>query len=470
MRRTPARYEDGKSVPLENTPNARYLSESVSALEDNIVIPNEFNLTMLWGTWGQFLDHDITLSEEGKEEPIEILVPRCDKFFDKKCTGKEKLPYFRSKYDKSQSIRTNFNQLTVWIDASMVYGSTEEVNRNVRSFQDGKLKTSTGDLLPIDNSGQFYAGDIRAIENMGLTTLQILFLREHNRLCDVVKKADPSLSDEEIFQTARNYVIGLVQHISMDHYLPNLFGKELFEKYLGHKGYNASENPSITTEFSSTAYRIGHPYIPSNYKAVDNDGRTIEKINLLKLLVCNPSTLSYLRVNSILKGMAFTLAKQRTLDYVDELRNIPPEVMGKNFDLFAQNTDRNRDHGVTDYNTLRVAWGLKRAETFEEIFDDEEDRLLIEKSYNTVNNIDTYLGVLGERKLPGSMFGELGAAIGGEQFRAIRNGDRFWYEWAYPAEIVAEIKATTLTDIINRNTEIKNMPKEGFFCHDCTVN
>ena len=93
--------------------------------------------------------------------------------------------------------------------------------------------------------------------------------------------------------------------------------------------------------------------------------------------------------------MAFTLAKERTLDYVDELRNIPPSVMGRNFDLFAINTDRNRDHGVSDYNTLREAFGLKKLETFEEIFDDEEDRLFIEKSYNSVDNIDTYVGVLG---------------------------------------------------------------------------
>lgn len=48
------------------------------------------------------------------------------------------------------------------------------------------------------------------------------------------------------------------------------------------------------------------------------------------------------------------------MDYVDELRNVPVEVMGKNFDLFARNTDRNRDHGVGDYNSLRVAYGLKR--------------------------------------------------------------------------------------------------------------
>lgn len=50
------------------------------------------------------------------------------------------------------------------------------------------------------------------------------------------------------------------------------------------------------------------------------------------------------------------------------------------------------------------------------------------------------------------MFGELGATIAGIQFKAIRDGDRFWYEYAYPPEVVSEIKSTTITDIILRNT------------------
>lgn len=44
--------------------------------------------------------------------------------------------------------------------------------------------------------------------------------------------------------------------------------------------------------------------------------------------------------------------------------------MGRNFDLFAINTDRNRDHGVSDYNSLRVAFGLERIDNFDDIFDD----------------------------------------------------------------------------------------------------
>lgn len=276
LRKTPARYQDGKSEPVSNLPNPRFLSESISKLDGNIVIPNEFNLTMLFGTWGQFLDHDITLSAEGTTEKIDIPVPRCDEYFDPQCTGNQTIPYFRSEYNASQTVRTNINQITAWIDASMVYGSTAAVHDRLRSYKEGKLKTSAGDLLPVDENGQFYAGDVRANENMGLTTLQILFLREHNRLCDLIVAANKSLSDQEVFNTARNYVIGLVQKIGMEDYLPSLFGRKHFDSYIGsYKGYNESANPSITTEFSSTAYRIGHPYIPRTYKAVDSNNRTV---------------------------------------------------------------------------------------------------------------------------------------------------------------------------------------------------
>ena len=74
---------------------------------------------------------------------------------------------------------------------------------------------------------------------MGLTTLQILFLREHNRLCDLIVEANKTLSDQEVFNTARNYVIGLIQKISLHDYLPNLFGQDHFDKYIGeYKAYN----------------------------------------------------------------------------------------------------------------------------------------------------------------------------------------------------------------------------------------
>jgi len=77
----------------------------------------------------------------------------------------------------------------------MIYGSTKSVSDKLRSFTRGKLRASAGEMLPIGDDGQYFAGDIRATENMGLTTLQTLFLREHNRLCDTIYEANKTLTD-----------------------------------------------------------------------------------------------------------------------------------------------------------------------------------------------------------------------------------------------------------------------------------
>lgn len=57
----------------------------------------------------------------------------------------------------------------------------------LRSFTDGKLRTSEGNLLPRDEHGLFLAGDERANENSLLLSYHTLFMREHNRLCDEIK-------------------------------------------------------------------------------------------------------------------------------------------------------------------------------------------------------------------------------------------------------------------------------------------
>ena len=52
------------------------------------------------------------------------------------------------------------------------------------------------------------------------------------------------------------------------------------------------------------------------------------------------------------------------------------------------------------------------------------------------------------------ILGKLGCQIVGQAFRNLRDGDRFWYEGAYPYSIVQKIKSTTFTDLIRRNTRI----------------
>lgn len=58
----------------------------------------------------------------------------------------------------------------------------------------------------------FKAGDARVNVNQALTSFHTLFVREHNRLVDILKDTNPNLWTEDIF-----YQVCLVLIISLDH-------------------------------------------------------------------------------------------------------------------------------------------------------------------------------------------------------------------------------------------------------------
>ena len=206
-----------------------------------------------------------------------ISVPKCDRTFDKGCTGTQTIPFFRSVFDSSNSLRTQINLNTAWLDGSQIYGMTKTVADTLRSFSKGKLLTSAGDLLPKDANGFFFAGDIRVNENVGITALHIVFLREHNRICDAIIAKNPTLTDEEIYQMARNYVIALLQKITYDEYLVALL-RDGQIGLLGNYTYQSRVNPDLFTEFSTAAFRLGHPLINSPYKLMSNTGTVVKSL------------------------------------------------------------------------------------------------------------------------------------------------------------------------------------------------
>ena len=90
----------------------------------------------------------------------------------------------------------------------------------------------------------FLAGDIRANEQIGLTAMHTLFVREHNKLCDDIIATYPGADAEQQYQLARKIVGAEIQVITYKEFLPALLGP-MAPDVDGYSGYDENVIPSI---------------------------------------------------------------------------------------------------------------------------------------------------------------------------------------------------------------------------------
>ena len=127
------------------------------------------------------------------------------------------------------------------------------------------------------------------------------------------------------------------------------------------------------------------------------------------------------------------------------------------------NIQRGRDHGLADYNTVRQAYGLAAATDFGDVSSDPQVQARLAAAYDSVDDIDLWVGGLAEDPLPGSHVGPLVFAILREQFVALRDGDRYWYARVLTPDERRDVEATRLSDVIRRNTTIdREIPDDVF--------
>ena len=463
LRRTTVEYGDGLSTPAgASRPSARAVSNAVS--DQPVSIPNfPFQASDFVWQWGQFLDHDIDLTENAVPlEPFDIEVPTGDPYFDPFKTGTEVIPLNRSVFEvDGAGVRQQLNQITTWIDASNVYGSDQARADELRTFSGGRLKTSAGNLLPFDAGGIFFlAGDVRANEQNGLTALHTLFVREHNHYADQFSAA--GMNDEDSYQQARVMVWAEMQAITYREFLPMVLGGDAIS---GYQGYDPNVDPRITNFFSTASYRFGHSMLNTKLLRMDENLQTIPAGNLeLRDAFFAPQEIIDHGIDPLLRGLANQLAQTVDTQIVDDVRNFlfgPPGSGG--FDLASLNMQRGRDHGLPDYNQARVDYGLAPVTSFAEITSDPALQAALQATYGSVDEIDGWIGGLAEDHVPGALVGELIRAVLTDQFEALRHGDRFWYENALSPSTVKFINRQTLSRIIKRNTDIGNELKKNVF-------
>ncbi|KAJ8969968.1 hypothetical protein NQ317_008531 [Molorchus minor] len=506
----PSVYDDGISKPRSIgvtgalLPNPRLVSRTIHPDISNL----HTRYTLMTMQYAQFLDHDLTMTpiHKGFHESIPdcrpcdskrtvhpecnpIPVPSGDHYYPEiNITSGQRMcfPFMRSLPGQQRlGPREQVNQNTAFLDASQIYGENHCVLRKLKGDL-GKMNFTSHpvrgkDLLPQSDkhpecksaSGQcFIAGDGRASEQPGLTAIHTIFLREHNRITDGLRRINPHWSEDRLFDTARKIVIAENQHLTYNEFLPrilgwnamNLYGLKLLPQGY-YKEYNPGCNPSILTEFAAAAFRIGHSLLRPHIPRLSPDYQILEPPLLLRDGFFKTDLMMRENmIDEIARGLVST--PMETLDqfitgevtnHLFEDRKIPFSGV----DLVALNVQRARDHGIPSYNNYRALCNLKRAASFEDLAREIPQEVIarLKTLYASVDDIDLFPGGMSERPLQGGLIGPTFGCIIATQFMRLRKCDRFWYEnddpiTRFTEPQLAEVRKTTLANIICNNLDI----------------
>jgi hypothetical protein len=503
IRLAAAAYADGIDAPsLPNNLSAREISNIVNSQSDpadpsqDIMTVDQQSLSDFGYAFGQFMDHDLDNTPDGGES-LPISVAAGDPI------GPDPLPFTRSQTDPSTGTSTSnpAQQVTVvtsYLDLSQVYGSSQVVADALRTFKGGLLKTSPGNMLPYDNTtyftpaqitalnmendpqavstGQlFAAGDTRANENLELTALETLFVRNHNQIATQLQQEHPNWTDEQLYQEARKINIAQYQEIIYNEWIPAVLGPNALSQYTGYK---PNVNATIANEFSTVAFRFGHSMVSPSIARDANDGQSAADPFPLSEDFFDPNVLNPAGVvdpltgavstdiGAVLKGDADGNGQAMDTMAISAIRDLlfGNGVIGGQ-DLIALDVQRGRDHGIPDYNALRVAMGLPAVTSFSQITSNTQVQKELEEAYpGGVNTIDAFEGGMAEDHVAGSDVGPLFQAIMVNQFQRLRDGDRFFYlnENFNADENNLLQEGDTLAKVIESNTDITNLQSDVF--------
>lgn len=358
------------------------------------------------------------------------------------------MEFERSVLLKDRSRGLHENQHSAYADLGQLYGVDYLRARALRSFSGGKLKVSAGNLPPynkingpgalrakVDNApdaeDKFFAvGDLRGNEQPLLLALHIVWIREHNIVCDELAALFPKWTDDRLYQTARAIVIAEYQSILYDEWLPLLFGGGV----LPPSGYvyNAGIDSSITAIFSTAAFRFGHTMVSSYLLKLgpgDRSKTTVERVPLRDVFF-KPEVIERDGVDSFLRGAAWHVAKDVDAFVVDELRNFlfNEHSDDGHADLVALNFQRGRDMGLPSFNQCRRIFGLSPYASFSAFSADEHLAATAEAVYEgDIEAVDLFFGCIAEKHHGTALVGQTAYSVIFDQFQRIRDGDRFFF-------------------------------------------
>ncbi len=436
--------EDGETLL---TPNPRTISRKLLTRGETMEeVPF---LNMLAAIWIQFQNHDwITHGDNIEKGMIEIPLdpedPARERYKQSHMyVGRTQPDPTRDPSDVTPT--TWVNEVTHWWDGSQIYGSDQETQDRLRSFVDGKLKLHDDGTLPLTDKRVEDTGMVRNWW-VGLSVMHLVFVKEHNAICDMLKAKYPKWDDNKLFNVARLINAAVMAKIHSVEWTPAILPNFRLDQALNANWYgiltNALRkrnerktkatinvrNPEMGGVVGNPIDKHGSPY-----------GLTQEFVEVYRLHSLLPEELHIreLRNDEPVKKVPFPASRQAGSRKLTEQHSIadllfslgtqhPGQLVLNNyptfmrelsvpgnpvFDMGAIDILRARERGVPRYNEFRRQLGLKPIQKFEDLNDDPQVVAKIKEVYGSdpgaVERLDLLVGTLSEGHRPeGFGFGE----------------------------------------------------------------
>ncbi|HVF95935.1 MAG TPA: peroxidase family protein [Flavisolibacter sp.] len=429
------------------TPNPREISRHLLTRTDGVKeVPF---LNMLAAVWIQFQNHDwISHGENMLNDLIEIPMaaddPAAKKFWQTKLMVPRTQPD-PTRMNEGEEARVSFiNEVTHWWDGSQIYGSDRETQKRLRSGVDGKLRLTDDGTLPLNKKGIEETGFVRNWW-VGLSMLHTLFAKEHNAICDHLKKSYPDWDDNRLFNVARLINAAITAKIHSVEWTPAILANQGLDMALNANWYGILTNLFKTGKHRKTVAEInvrnpelggvvgnpinkhGAPYalseefvevyrlhslLPENlYIKKINESETKE-VSVVEVRQAGSAKLTK---NVSFPDLFYSFGNQHPGQLV--LNNFPKFMQELSipfnpvYDLGAVDILRARERGVPRYNEFRRQLGLNPIAKFEDLTDDVEAVKKLKAVYGSepsaVEDLDLLIGTLAEGHRPdGFGFGE----------------------------------------------------------------
>jgi Animal haem peroxidase len=424
----------GRNVPLERSHvDSDLLDPSPRLVSRELLARREFvpatTLNVLAAAWLQFEVHDWFSHETDKQAPaFEVALADDDPWPERPMT----IP--RTQQDSSADLGEGAPPVfpsydSHWWDGSQIYGTGDEYARLVRTGEDGKLRLDDVGLPPTDLDPYLDPPGIRGNFWLGLALLHALFMREHNAICDHLRREYPSWPDAQLYDRARLVNAAVMAKIHTVEWSPavighpttvramhanwhGLVGERLRRRFgrLGDgellSGIPGSPTDhhgvpfSLTEEFVAV-YRM-HPLMPDKY-VVSSKAYTFDDIGSLRWRERVAEVGAAGALASFGSAHPGAIVLHNFPRFLREFRAGPGEPV---LDLAAVDVLRIRERGVPRYNEFRRLFHRRPVRSFEDLTGDPATAAELERVYGSVDRLDLMVGLYAEPRPRGFAFSD----------------------------------------------------------------